>query len=219
MKKAVIVGTSFWKDSFLLKNPDSDCLYVACDGGYRYFLDNGIEPDILVGDFDTLDQKLIQSPKITIKLNPIKDDTDSFYIVKTLLDQGYQEFHFYGCYGGKLDHTLANIQILSYLKDKQAKGYLYSEDNSQVLFMLDSNEYVTFRKEAKGKLSVFSYSPICEGVCESNLKYTLENATLDYSVALGISNEFINTDSRPVIRLKSGRLLLIVPSDSIENIK
>lgn len=218
MKKAIIIGASSIGDSSFLLQKDSSSLFVACDGGYKHFLNNNIEPDILVGDFDTFDETKIRNPKKIIKLNPIKDDTDTFFIVKYLLEQGYQEFHFYGCYGKKLDHTLANIQILSYLKDKSAAGYLYSEDNKDVVFMLDGGEKITFFEHMNGRLSVFSYSESCEGVNESNLKYTLKDASLNHSVAIGISNEFIDSDKEPIISVVKGRLLLLVPSSSIKKI-
>ncbi len=209
--RACIIGASSIIDPRFLKNLDKDFLLVACDGGYYHFLKEKLEPDILVGDFDTLDENEIKNPGVISKLNPIKDDTDTFWAIKYLISKGYQEIRFYGCLGQKLDHTLANIQLLAYLKDNKVKAYLYTPDNSSVLFLL-RNESISFKKEAKGKLSVFSYGKEANGVYETNLKYTLNNATLTDSVPLGISNEFIRQTA--TLTVKEGTLLVMAPTNS-----
>ena len=95
MKKALIVGAAKIIASESLKKHQYDFI-IAADGGYKELIKENIEPDMLIGDFDTLDTHLIQNPKSIKQLNPIKDDTDTFYAVKYLLQHGYEEIHFMG---------------------------------------------------------------------------------------------------------------------------
>ena len=192
-------------------------LLVACDGGYRHLQKEGVEPDILIGDFDTFPKDGIGKPKNLIVLNPIKDDTDTFSIIKSLVKEGYDTFHLYGCLGGRIDHTIANLQVLSYLKDNHCTGYLHSEDNAQVLLMIDGGESLALNPKARGMLSVFSYTDRSVGVRETNLKYTLEDYTMTSSIAIGISNAFLPQNTlAPTISLREGRLLLVLPSEALD---
>ncbi len=210
MKKAVIVGALPLEDYSFLKERKAD-LYVACDGGYKGFLEEGIEPDLFVGDFDTLEKDSIHAPKKMITLPVKKDDTDVFYAVKELLSLGYDTFEFYGCLGGKIDHTFANIQVLAYLLKNNAKGYLFSENNQIVVHMI-RNSCIRFKPLKCGFLSVFSYNGVSRGVDIENFMYTLKDAELSSDVPLGISNQFISKEGR--ISVQDGTLLLVVPKDS-----
>ena len=203
MKKAIIVGASAIDDlSFMNK---SDFFYAACDGGYKYFLKAGVEPDLLVGDFDTLDIDQINNPKEIIRLNPVKDDTDTFFVLKELMRRGFDEFHLYGCSGKKLDHTIANIELLHFLSVHKKKVFLYTEDNKNVLFNLRNGE-ISFKDDASGTISIFSISQKSHGVTLKNLKYTLDDYTLDSYTPLGISNEFIG--KKAFVKVEKGTLLI-----------
>ena len=201
MKKAILVGASpFHDDSFL----DQDAYFVSCDGGYLPFLRREKEPDLFIGDFDTLDASELKHPKEVITLPTVKDDTDIFFSIKLLLQRGFQQFEFYGCLGNKLDHTLGNISLLSYLKDHEAKGILFDDEN---MILLLSQESLSFPDTCKGMISLFSFTEKCEDVTLSHLKYELDHATLSSSIPLGISNEFLSQEAK--IEVGKGKLLLV----------
>lgn len=211
MKSAYLVGASIINDiSFFQER--KDCFSVACDGGYSRFLQAGIEPDLLVADFDTFPKEKVQHPKQIIQLNPIKDDTDTFYALKWLIKQGYEKIYLYGCLGGKIEHTIANLQLLSYLSDRHIQAYAYTENNQTVVHMIQ-NSCIRFNKLASGYISVFAYNNQANGVTEKGLKYTIENATLTSDVPLGVSNEFIGEEAS--ISVKEGKLLLVMPKGCI----
>ena len=90
------------------------CGYLACRQA-------GVVPDLLLGDFDSMDQP---EDFDRVRRMPVeKDDTDTMLAVKTGLEQGCGEFYLYGGTGGKrLDHTLANLQTLLYLRRRGAPG-------------------------------------------------------------------------------------------------
>lgn len=204
MKKALLLGASPILDSSFLRNySNEDYLFVAIDGGYNIFLKEDIEPDILIGDFDTLNKQLIRSPKTIIELNPMKDDTDTFYIIKKLINDGFKEFYIYGCLGGKLDHTIANIQLLRYLSSLNIKSYMFQDDS--VLFTL-THEDKLFKENNSGLVSIFALSSTTK-LSLSNFKYNLDSYTMTNDVPLGISNEFIKS-KQASIKIHEGTALI-----------
>ena len=117
---------------------------IAADGGYRHCQEAGLTPNLLLGDFDSLDTL---PPSVEVLRYPVdKDDTDSMLALKLGLDRGFTTFHIYGGTGGRMDHTLANLQGLAYLAQRGAKGYLYDQTfavirskGDQALFRLSTN--------------------------------------------------------------------------------
>lgn len=210
MKKAVIVGAGPIEEGFRLTE-EENVFYVACDGGYRLFLRSGFEPDLFVGDFDTLNSEELRGVKSKIVLPVKKDDTDTFYAVKLLLEKGYESFDFYGCLGGKIDHTFANVSLLLYLLNHEAKGYLFSENNQNVVHMI-RNSCIRLKPKKSGMLSVISYNGNCQGVSEEHLLYELHDQELKADVPLGISNQLIGEEA--FISVREGTLLLVLPKDS-----
>ena len=99
----------------LRERPRTGDLVLAADAGYLACRQAGVVPDLLLGDFDSMDQP---ADFDRIRRVPVeKDDTDTMLAVKTGLEQGCGEFYLYGGTGGKrLDHTLANLQTLLYLR-------------------------------------------------------------------------------------------------------
>lgn len=184
-------------------------LIIAADGGYAYLEKEDITPDILIGDFDSLGK--IPECKEVIKLNPIKDITDMDAAVKTGLERGYNEFHLYGACGGRIDHTLANIQLIASLSQKNIKAFIH--DGNTVITAVH-NSSIRFDSEYNGYISVFSHSDKCEGVTLKGLKYTLENAELKNSFPLGVSNEFIGTESE--ITVEKGTVILVYSLKNVD---
>ena len=91
----------------LRERPAPGDLVIAADAGFQTCRKAGIVPDLLLGDFDSMDQP---ADFANIHRSPVeKDDTDTMLAVKTALEQGCDTVYIYGGTGGKrLDHTLAN---------------------------------------------------------------------------------------------------------------
>lgn len=178
-------------------------LIIAADGGCAYLEKAGIVPDIMIGDFDSLGY--VPNGNEVIKLNPVKDITDMDAAVSVGLERGYTEFHLYGACGGRVDHTLANIQLVASLAQKNIRAYIHGE----TIITAVSNGEITFDKDCEGYISVFSHSDIAVGVSIQGLKYTLDNAEFSNVFSLGVSNEFVGTESR--ISVENGTLLIVYP--------
>lgn len=168
-------------------SPRPGDLVIAADGGYVHLTGLGITPDILLGDFDSLDT-VPDLPNIV--RHPVrKDDGDTALAVKLGLERGFRAFALYGGLGGeRLDHSLANIQTLAWLAQQGASGWLVGR--GQVVTVIE-NASLRFDPACHGFLSVFCHGEHASDVTLRQLKFPLENAELDSRVPLGLSNEFI----------------------------
>lgn len=180
-------------------------LVIAADRGFKNAEKFGINPDIVLGDFDSLE--IIPNHENLIKLPREKDDTDTAYAVKLALECGVKRIFILGGMGGRLDHTFANIELLSYTASKGARAFLL--DGGEVLTVL-KNETVTVHGKPSETVSVFSLSDKSIGVCERGFKYTLTDAELDRRFPLGVSNEFSRCKGE--IEVQDGELLVIFQS-------
>lgn len=177
-------------------------LVITADGGYMYAINNGITPDVVLGDFDSLG--FIPECENVICLPTKKDDTDTLAAVKFALSKGYKTFYIYGGTGGRTDHTIANIQTLSFIADNGGRGYLVSEN--EVISVVKNGE-INFNDSADGTVSVFAFGGKAQGVTIKNLLYCLDNATLDTSFPIGVSNLFVG--KRATIKVSDGKLLIV----------
>lgn len=210
--KCIVIGAGDLTVNCLEYDVDNDYV-IAVDGGLMYCQVLEIEPDLIIGDFDSVDgqwRAAIESikeefPVKVLQLYPEKDDTDMYAALKRGLEAGYRDFRIYGGTGGRFEHTFANIQCLLFLKHRDAVGYIM--DGSGMMLVIE-NESVSFRKEMEGYLSVFSLGKEAKGVTLKGLKYTLENYTLTNDFPIGISNEFINEAAE--VSVEDGQLVLMV---------
>ena len=184
-------------------------MVIAADAGLRYLEESGITADLVIGDFDTLHFKP-QHPNV-IALNIEKDDTDMLAAVREGIHAGYELFHIYCGTGGRMEHTIANIQLLSWLSQNGKQGFLFGQD---CIITVITNATLSFPRNASGFVSVFSYSEKSEGVYLKGLKYELDNAVLLNTFPLGVSNEFIGKES--VIAVNNGILLVVFPIEAKE---
>jgi len=201
MKRCYIAGAGEFCENEL---PRQDDFVIAANGGYDALKSRGITPDLVVGDFDSI-ANMPNHPNI-IRSNAEKDDTDMMLAVRYALEHGYKTFLINGGLGGRLDQTLANIQILTYIAENGAHG---THLGNGVRVTAINNGSIEFDpdKENKETISVFSAGSVAEGVTLKGLKYPLADATLTNLYPLGVSNEF--TGKPATISVKNGTLIII----------
>ena len=204
MKCLIIAGGEFNKEIINIKDDD---ILIAVDKGYEYCLKNNLVPDFTIGDFDSISKKVdIGSIKNCIKLNKIKNTTDTYEAIALGENKGYKNFVLYGCLGNRIEHSLANIQIIYGMALKGLDGYLVSKD--KIIRVIKKGKYV-FDKEEKGYLSIFSLTTKSV-ISLVNFKYELNNYSLTNIFPLGVDNEFIGEKSEIIVQ--SGYLLLVYKS-------
>ena len=174
---------------------------LAADGGLLHTQSLGLEPDEILGDFDSLGF----TPEGANVFPVEKDDTDAMLAVRRGLSLGYESFLLYGALGGsRLDHTVANFQTLQFLADRGARGYLIGK---RELVTVVKNGSLSFPRGGSGTLSVFCLGPDAQGVTLEGLYYPLKNGTLTSGFPLGVSNHFTGEPAR--ISVNQGSLLVI----------
>lgn len=202
MKKCLIVGGCGISNLEWLKLVSEDYDYIiAADKGYEILKKTDIKIDIAIGDFDSLGY--VPDDVEVQKLKVEKDDTDTMTAVRYALDRDAEEITLLGGIGGRFDHTVANLQTLSFIANHGSLGRLMDETN-EVLGLVPG-EY-EFLKKSGYSLSTFSMTDEVTGLCESGVKYPLDNAVLTNKFPLGVSNEII--DEQSVISFKSGILFV-----------
>lgn len=195
-----IVGAGSFDGMTVLPQPGD--LVIAADGGYTYLKELGIEPDVLLGDFDSL--SLVPEHEHLVRHSPIKDDTDMALAVAYAVEQGYRRFFLYGGLGGRLDHTMANLQLLNGMSARGLEAYLIGQGN---IITAITAERISFDSSAQGMISVFCMGPPASGIWERGLKYSLTDAVLTCDKTLGVSNEFTGQESS--IEVHDGTLLIL----------
>lgn len=175
---------------------------IAGDGGFRHCQQRGIYPDLVVGDFDSLGYRP-QHPHV-LAVKPEKDETDMRLAVREGIRRGFRSFRLYGGTGGRLSHTMANIQLLAELAGQRMEAVLVG-DHCRIWVIKEGS--LSFSGEESGFLSVFSLGDRAAGVTLTNLKYPLFGAVLTKDFALGVSNEFIGKPA--CVSVECGTLLVI----------
>lgn len=181
----------------LRERPAPEDLVIAADAGAIACQAAGLVPDVLLGDFDSMEPPG-GSAKV-VRLPVEKDDTDTLAAVRSALEQKFDTFYIYGGTGGKrLDHTLANLQTLLFLRRRGARGWLYGED---FIWTVIENESLTVRKKVEwGLFSAFCLGDRAEGVYETGFQYPLRDAVLTPDMPLGVSNHIIAPEAEITVR-------------------
>ena len=188
-------------------------LCIAVDGGYEYCKLLEIEPDYILGDFDSIGEKeaenvaeIAKSREDKVIVLPVdKDDTDMLAAIKLGLEEGYQSFRIYAGMGGRIEHTLANIQCLLYLKEHNAVGYLMDGTG---MILVAKEEEISYQESLEGYMSLFSMGEKAVVTIE-NMKYPLQEKEITNSYPIGISNEFIY-GSKGKVTVHKGAVVMIV---------
>ena len=177
---------------------------IAADGGLRHMEAANLSPHLIIGDFDSSSPPPNHPNVVTLQRE--KDETDLFAALQAGIAQGYKRFHLHCATGGRIDHTMANLQLLTYLSRRGFSAHLL--DQHSVITAVTDGTY-TFDAGHKGTLSVLAADNTVSGVSLFGLKYPLDCVTLTSDFPLGISNEFLGVES--CVAVEKGSLLLVYP--------
>ena len=186
MKAFVYTGGTI-HPSYITERPEAGDLILAADSGYSNALSLGVEPQILLGDLDSLARDVqIPDGVELIRVPAEKDDTDTQLAVRTALERGATELVIIGGLEGRLDHTLSSIAILEYL-DKNHIHALMTSGKNRVRFLRNNSTLIA--RGAHRYLSLIAADPVVKGVTLEGCKYPLKNARLSRLFQFAVSNE------------------------------
>jgi thiamine pyrophosphokinase len=193
---------------------------IAADRGLVCLDRQGMEPDLVVGDFDSspsgfIDDYRNRHPKVEVRsYNPEKDFTDSEIGARAAVDAGCGRVVMIGATGSRLDHVLGNLQVLAYLLETGVRGEIVDPCNRIMLHGGARGGRLSIRKKEQwGKyVSLFAFGGDVEGLTLTGFHYNVNNFRLSSVGSRAVSNE-IDADEG-TISFRRGRLLVIESRDT-----
>lgn len=174
---------------------------ICADSGYDRAKSESIVPDMIVGDFDSSETVLPEDiPVVTVPSH--KDETDFELACSIAMENGAKEVLIPGGFGGRIDHTIGNIQNAAGFFEKGVTITMRDERNS--LRVMKEGTLVIPREDAY--LSLLAYSgPAVISI--SGVEYPLERHRITPLHPLGVSNEF--TADEAVVTVHEGTILVM----------
>lgn len=220
----IITGGSIEEEQLLnfLKRYEQTTPYIiGVDNGCQILMDLQIPIHLAVGDFDTISPKSIEylddGEHEIIRLNPMKDLTDTHYALEKCHELGFSRVFIFGGTGTRLDHSLANI-LTAFQYEDMFVTYINKTNivdichGNQVYKSEFRNEYDPKMRDIFG-FNYISLLPVIPTFIQETkgLKYGINNKTLQVFDSLAISNEIEKTSLEIIIG--EGKLLIIYSRD------
>lgn len=203
----MIIGAASFDGRKVFKEFDPRHYYVICaDAGYEAAIKAGVQPDLVVGDFDSA--KELPPKEVKCVALPVdKDVTDTMFAVMKGFSLGLRSFLLLGCLGGKrFDHTMANLEVLQYIREHGGHG-IVADDHTKIFLLQEEKLKMTGMVGAT--VSVFPYNGSNCTVSYSGLRYPLTRDQLSCGgLPMGVSNQV--TEDPAEVRVHSGSALVIV---------
>ncbi len=182
---------------------------IGADGGAAQALAWGIVPDTVIGDMDSLSVKeqatLAERGCRFIEHPRAKDETDLELALRYASQQGAQEIVILGALGGRLDHTLSNVLLMT-LPSLEGVSVRIA-DGSEEALLVRGGEAVTLQGGVGDLVSLLPLGGDVRGVTTRGLAWPLERDTLHFGFSRGVSNEM--TARVAQIEVAEGFLLVI----------
>lgn len=183
-------------------------ILIGADRGAAFLVQHGYSPDLAIGDFDSVRPEGIgrirESSKRWVECDPVmKDYTDTEMAFNEALALHPQEIVLVGVMGSRLDHSMANLQLLA--KGLEARVPCKIVDAYNEITLID-DEWIVHRNEY-AYLSLIPFTEEVRGITLEGFLYPLCDAQLKTGQSLGISNVLTADTGR--ITLTEGKLLVI----------
>ncbi|MGI6069900.1 MAG: thiamine diphosphokinase [Blautia sp.] len=188
-------------------------LVIAADRGLEFCIRHQIRLDHLVGDFDSVGQEMLSELESTVlihRLKPEKDDSDTQSAVNLAVSLGAEKIWILGGTGSRLDHVMANLELLVYGLAQGVKICLLDDHNR---ITAENRSFTLKREEQFGRyVSFFPIGSPVEGLTLRGFKYPLDHHFLQVTdTGLTVSNEIIEEEAK--VEFATGKLLMIQSRD------
>ncbi len=201
MKVYLIIGNNIDLKNYVFS---VDSIKVGIDKGSILALENGLDLDYAVGDFDSCSDaeisKIHAKVQRIIELNPIKDDTDTKHAYSLWKDEKDVSFVLLGgIQGRRIEHFYANLELV--MQDKRVSV----EDDDTLIKMIDDEMILNDRS-----YKYISFFPIENGgrLTLKGFAYDLDNHLILKGEGLAISNELKKKEG--YIKVNDGRFLMFL---------
>jgi thiamine pyrophosphokinase len=176
-------------------------IIVCADGGANHAQSLNIKPHIILGDFDSIHTSVREHfREVEQLLIQDQNNTDLEKAILYCIDRNITSVDIVGAAGDRLDHTTGSLGCI---KKYGSTIHIRMIDTLGEVSLIRNEIHCTMRKGEK-----ISLIPLdrCTGITTTNLKYALNNDTLELGIREGISNEA--TSQQVSIRVETGTLLL-----------
>lgn len=165
-------------------------LVICADGGLAHAETLGLTPHLIVGDFDSVSGPLLERHRrqgvMLQELPTAKDETDTEVALAAALARGATELVLLGATGTRLDHTLANLLLLTGLPSG-VQATVVSGHN--IIQVLAPDSELRLSGQPGDLLSLIPLSPEVQ-VWAEGVRWPLVGDTLRWGQARGVSNEW-----------------------------
>jgi len=186
-------------------------LIIAADGGALYCLALGINPQVVIGDFDSLDEATLiklQTQGVKFMRYPTqKNETDLELALQYASEQGSAEILVLGALGvDRWDMALGNLLLLAHPGLAQTRVMLV--DSNQEIFPLHPGQTLVIHGRPGDTVSLVPIQGDASGITTQGLEYPLQDGTLHFGFTRGISNTLLGETAS--IHLKQGFLICTI---------
>ncbi|MBS9804592.1 thiamine diphosphokinase [Bacillus cereus] len=192
---------------------NEEVVWAAVDRGVYRLLKKGITPAVAFGDYDSVtEEELVWMGQQTNELHIVpreKDQTDLEIAINWALEQKPALIRIFGATGGRLDHGLANIQML--LKGLEVEIEMCIVDNKNEITVKKVGTHIIEENKNFPYVSFVPVTEIVEGITLLGFKYPLTNKTIEWGSTLCISNELV--EEKGTFSFTSGILMLVRSTD------
>ncbi len=187
---------------------------IAADGGLHHLRRLGLEPDLVIGDLDSLAPEEIEQLRrghVRVEQHPVhKDETDLELAVDAALQAGCTTLFILGALGGRLDMTLANIFLLALPELSGIDARL--EDGIEEVFLIrpggDAEGAGRMIDGRPGdRVSLLPLGGPARGIRTGGLYYPLRGETLYPERTRGVSNLMVEAQAQ--VTVEEGVLICI----------
>jgi thiamine pyrophosphokinase len=186
---------------------------IAADGGAMCALSLGLQPDVTVGDADSLAaSELAELGRLAIPLalrSPAKDESDLQLAIAEAVARGATEIVILGALDGdRVEHTVANLLLLALPELDSVDARIVDDRSTVRLLTADAAPaFLDLHGRPGDFVSLFPWGGAADGITTEGLLYPLREEPLPVGPSRGLSNELTGHDA--TVRLRSGRLLVI----------
>ncbi len=198
-------------DEYVLESPEKEDLVISADAGLLTARRMKLEPQVVLGDFDTLGEPDVGQETECIRLPAEKNVTDTQYAVELAVKRGATELVIVGGLEGRLDHTLSLLAILEELWEKRERRVhaLITNGKNRVRFFRDSG--VLLPKSQYRYFSLIAADERVKGITLDGCRYPLKNAQLRRTLQWAVSNEIEGNCA--LVEVKRGGVFVIESMD------
>ncbi len=211
MRAFIYTGGTIYPDA-ITEHPKDEDLILAADAGLWNARAMDAEPQILLGDFDSLGEIPSAEGAEVIRVPTEKDDTDTQLAVREALARGATELVIVGGLDGRLDHTLSVTALLEELEAMHVPCVITNGQN-RVRFLRNNSTLIA--RSRFTYLSLIAVDPVVKGVTLEGCRYPLKKATLSRRRQYAVSNEL--TGNCALIDVRRGAVLVIESRDISKN--